>query len=180
MRSVVFSALFVVGFAQFPQQIADPHDVGEVLVNPGQIDLGSPPQACNVNEQWVGLCASSCEATCDNQKPMFCTVNCQNGCQCLPGLVRKADGTCDTAENCPPMATPSITCAINEQWMNCGSQCEPSCDNPVPQVCTTGCFQGCQCQQGFFRQPDGTCDILQQCPGMMDGGDMGGDMGGDD
>ncbi|CAJ0952512.1 unnamed protein product, partial [Mesorhabditis belari] len=135
---------------------------------------------CSSKEQWVGPCASRCEPSCAIPVPQICTADCFQGCQCHQGLFRQADGTCDTMDACNGNQGKGFkACGMNEEWVTCGTRCEPSCDNPNPQLCNFACFQGCQCLRGFLRQSDGSCGFQQQCfDNQENGADFGGDMGG--
>ncbi|WKY12965.1 hypothetical protein Q1695_004075 [Nippostrongylus brasiliensis] len=54
----------------------------------------------------------------------------------------------DNGDNCPE----------NEEFLQCGTACEPSCRNPNPIVCTLQCIVNvCQCRKGFFRDSNGKC-----------------------
>ncbi|KAK5984491.1 Trypsin Inhibitor like cysteine rich domain protein [Trichostrongylus colubriformis] len=47
-------------------------------------------------------------------------------------------------------------CGQNEQYMECGTACEPKCNEPMPEICTMNCVVNvCQCKQGFKRGPSG-------------------------
>ncbi|EYC05747.1 hypothetical protein Y032_0080g1338 [Ancylostoma ceylanicum] len=49
-------------------------------------------------------------------------------------------------------------CPNNEEFKECGTACEPNCNNTNPQVCTEQCILNvCQCKQGFFRNSAGNC-----------------------
>ncbi|CAB3397362.1 unnamed protein product [Caenorhabditis bovis] len=57
------------------------------------------------------------------------------------------------------------TCKENEQVMECGTACEPSCEDPDPVFCTKQCLVNvCQCKKGFVRDPASKeCVKLDQC-----------------
>ncbi|KIH55076.1 trypsin Inhibitor like cysteine rich domain protein [Ancylostoma duodenale] len=47
-------------------------------------------------------------------------------------------------------------CGTNEQFYECGSACEPKCNEPADQVCTMQCIVDvCQCKPGYKRGPNG-------------------------
>ncbi|KAL6723092.1 hypothetical protein Aduo_018133 [Ancylostoma duodenale] len=47
-------------------------------------------------------------------------------------------------------------CPENEEWTECGTACEPKCNEPLPEVCTLNCIVDvCQCKQGYKRGPKG-------------------------
>ncbi|KAK6766265.1 hypothetical protein RB195_025891 [Necator americanus] len=31
-------------------------------------------------------------------------------------------------------------CPANEEWMECGTPCEPKCNQPMPDICTMNCI----------------------------------------
>ncbi|CAJ0588671.1 unnamed protein product [Cylicocyclus nassatus] len=47
-------------------------------------------------------------------------------------------------------------CGVHEEYVECGSGCEPSCGNPKPH-CNQHCVSGCQCQKGYFRNAHHQC-----------------------
>ncbi|XP_026479351.1 von Willebrand factor-like [Ctenocephalides felis] len=52
----------------------------------------------------------------------------------------------------------SNRCPVNEEFLKCGSSCEPSCENPHPKICTAECILDvCQCKEGYVRRSDGRC-----------------------
>ncbi|XP_015596272.1 chymotrypsin inhibitor isoform X2 [Cephus cinctus] len=55
-------------------------------------------------------------------------------------------------------------CEENQEWTNCGSACEPSCENPNPQICTFNCIIGCRCKSGFLRDANRNCVTQENCP----------------
>jgi len=44
-----------------------------------------------------------------------------------------------------------IKCRDKEEYLSCGSACEPSCANPNPRICTYQCVSGCFCKRGLLR-----------------------------
>ncbi|PIO60609.1 trypsin Inhibitor like cysteine rich domain protein [Teladorsagia circumcincta] len=47
-------------------------------------------------------------------------------------------------------------CGPNEEFMSCGTACEPKCNEPVQDFCTLQCIVNvCQCKRGFKRGPNG-------------------------
>ncbi|KIH54185.1 trypsin Inhibitor like cysteine rich domain protein [Ancylostoma duodenale] len=49
-------------------------------------------------------------------------------------------------------------CPPNEEFKECGTACEPNCNNTNPQACTKQCILDvCQCKQGFYRNSAGNC-----------------------
>ena len=49
-------------------------------------------------------------------------------------------------------------------WMECGSACTPTCDNPAP-LCTLQCVARCQCPAGDVLHKD-SCMSASQCPSV--------------
>ncbi|CAJ0582083.1 unnamed protein product, partial [Mesorhabditis spiculigera] len=83
------------------------------------------------------------------------------GCElvrCQPG------STCRNIEGTATCVNVTIdACPMNEEWKDCASQCEPTCDTPKP-VCPALCAtSACQCQEGFYRNDNGTCVVLVDC-----------------
>uniref|UniRef100_A0A6M2DZ88 Putative til domain protein n=1 Tax=Xenopsylla cheopis TaxID=163159 RepID=A0A6M2DZ88_XENCH len=57
-------------------------------------------------------------------------------------------------------------CAQNEEFKNCGSACESTCENPYPRICSAQCILSiCQCVRGYARRSDGRCVPISQCEG---------------
>lgn len=67
-----------------------------------------------------------------------------------------------------------LECPANEHYRNCGSNCEPTCDNyqNVPVYCSNraSCKRGCFCDYGFVRDStmNNTCVPIDQCPQKCD------------
>ncbi|XGW33564.1 hypothetical protein V3C99_017735, partial [Haemonchus contortus] len=56
-------------------------------------------------------------------------------------------------------------CGPNEEYRECGTACEPKCNEPEPAFCTMNCVADvCQCKQGFKRGQRG---CMPQGPGCM-------------
>ncbi|CAJ0929576.1 unnamed protein product, partial [Mesorhabditis belari] len=55
------------------------------------------------------------------------------------------------------------TCAMNEGWKDCASQCEPSCETHEPACAAICAPSACQCLGGFFRNGNGSCVVLGDC-----------------
>ncbi|TKR89871.1 hypothetical protein L596_013911 [Steinernema carpocapsae] len=62
-------------------------------------------------------------------------------------------------------ATKDFTCPPNERVDHCGGLCEPTCENHNG-ICPAVCLEKdkCVCEQGLFRNKDGTCVPEFQCP----------------
>ncbi|ETN73858.1 trypsin Inhibitor like cysteine rich domain protein [Necator americanus] len=85
---------------------------------------------------------------------IVCTLQCVIGCQCKSGFFRddrnECVAECDNAS--------SNICAVNEEFKQCGTACEPSCENPKPSVCSAQCVVNvCQCKSGFLRNSKEQC-----------------------
>uniref|UniRef100_A0A023FRL4 Putative tick til 20 n=1 Tax=Amblyomma cajennense TaxID=34607 RepID=A0A023FRL4_AMBCJ len=64
----------------------------------------------------------------------------------------------------PPEPQP---CGSNEVWKECvsGSCAETTCKKRVlGPACTSDCRYGCYCAEGFYRNDEGNCVTLDQCP----------------
>ncbi|KAK8775379.1 hypothetical protein V5799_031277 [Amblyomma americanum] len=64
----------------------------------------------------------------------------------------------------PPEPQP---CATNEVWKECvGSSCaETTCKKrTIGPGCTYDCRYGCYCADGFYRNAEGNCVTVDQCP----------------
>ncbi|KAK6758233.1 hypothetical protein RB195_015822 [Necator americanus] len=108
---------------------------------------------CGANEEF-NECGSACEPTCREPRPIVCTLQCVIGCQCKSGFFRddrnECVAECDNAS--------SNICAVNEEFKQCGTACEPSCENPKPSVCSAQCVVNvCQCKSGFLRNSKEQC-----------------------
>ncbi|SPJ89681.1 uncharacterized protein FTOL_13042 [Fusarium torulosum] len=60
-------------------------------------------------------------------------------------------------------ASSAHKCKPGEQYLSCGSACPKTCDDPVPQVCTTQCVSGCFCKEGLIRNEFGGCVRPEKC-----------------
>lgn len=59
-------------------------------------------------------------------------------------------------------------CGPNAIFMECGTACEATCNNPQPppyciQVCVTGCF----CKQGYLKNENGQCVRPHECDAQI-------------
>ncbi|ETN69212.1 hypothetical protein RB195_003178 [Necator americanus] len=55
-------------------------------------------------------------------------------------------------------------CGTNEQFYECGSACEPKCNEPEGKMCTMQCIVNvCQCKPGYKRGPSGCRKPGQGC-----------------
>ncbi|KAL6744320.1 hypothetical protein Aduo_017268 [Ancylostoma duodenale] len=114
---------------------------------------------CGVNEE-LKACGSACEPSCANPNPV-CTTQCiANVCQCMDTFLRDSNGRCIPEEWCPK----EQPCGVNEERVECGTACEPTCSNPNP-VCTKQCIKNvCRCRFGFIRNSKNQCIPTSACP----------------
>ncbi|XP_077525922.1 mucin-6-like isoform X2 [Haemaphysalis longicornis] len=143
---------------------------------------------CGPNEKYKECQSSTCaELRCgervDAVRP--CTADCRNDCFCDRGFFRDPHGACVTEDKCPPLASGDRRadleggvpvfkfppdpeeCGANEEWKQCvSSTCaETSCKKRViGPGCTYDCRYGCYCSEGFYRNAQGSCVTLDQCP----------------
>ncbi|KAK2575928.1 hypothetical protein KPH14_007291 [Odynerus spinipes] len=54
-------------------------------------------------------------------------------------------------------------CGENEEFVSCGSACEPACGDPIERPCTFQCVIGCQCKNGYLRDHT-TKACVSECP----------------
>ncbi|PIO61104.1 trypsin Inhibitor like cysteine rich domain protein, partial [Teladorsagia circumcincta] len=94
-----------------------------------QIAILRPVRRCFANEEFTE-CASMCPPTCRHPTPGFCSLRCVPGCQCKSGFMKNGNGAC--VANCTD--TSSNICPENEEFKQCGTACEPSCENPKPMI----------------------------------------------
>jgi len=69
----------------------------------------------------------------------------------------------------PGMARPRTEkeekCPIREVFRSCGPACPSSCADPTPVVACTGhCVVGCFCEEGYLRNENGICVLVNECP----------------
>ncbi|KAG8177858.1 hypothetical protein JTE90_027123 [Oedothorax gibbosus] len=117
------------------------------------------PIVCEENEQFLE-CGPGCQASCGNASITSCNLPCVRGCFCKPGFIRGPDGKCIIPQQCP------ILCPENEEFHECGSLCQGTCDTPSKPVglCPTSCKRGCFCKPGFVRDLFGRCILPEKCP----------------
>ncbi|KAF9560769.1 hypothetical protein EC968_006055 [Mortierella alpina] len=134
-----------------------------------------PAMKCQKNELYKE-CGSTCPLTCENinNPPRACTLNCESGCFCKPGLIRRKDGQCVQESQCKadpaptkvpapakPNPVPAKKCQKNEVYRERKTICERSCENQ--KSCVKNRKAGCFCKNGFFRTRDGLCVRKQSC-----------------
>ncbi|XP_041982526.1 serine protease inhibitor swm-1-like [Aricia agestis] len=114
---------------------------------------------CPTNEEYL-LCGSTCPTNCTNINP-DCSDDCAEGCFCLTGYVRDANGTCISIDKCPGPSQ----CGDNEEFVPCATVCPATCRVPEPEVCGAACGMGCFCKDGFYRdERSKKCVTLDNCP----------------
>uniref|UniRef100_G3MQA5 TIL domain-containing protein n=1 Tax=Amblyomma maculatum TaxID=34609 RepID=G3MQA5_AMBMU len=77
------------------------------------------------------------------------------------------DGSGDEFE----FSTGPLPCGTNEEWKECvsGTCAETTCKKRVISApCTYDCRYGCYCSEGFYRNDEGNCVTLDQCPPQQD------------
>lgn len=111
-----------------------------------------------------------CEKTC-GQLYLSCTlqeIECSIGrCQCKSGFARhpKAD-KCVPTSKCEDFKP----CSANEEWFPCGQAkyCDLTCghlNEPCRRLYNMRCPEGCQCKDGFARNPTSRrCEPINKCP----------------
>ncbi|KAJ2947537.1 hypothetical protein O0L34_g17325 [Tuta absoluta] len=128
------------------------------------------PLQCGINEELVD-CKRTCPPqVCEAQYVSYlCAApdpeaKCEPGCMCIEGHLRDESDTCIPVEDCPPPPWLIVdpidpVCPENEVYTNCSSTC------PEDSSCTdiTDCKSGCQCQEDYIRNPDGSCEVSQKC-----------------
>ncbi|XP_074102141.1 chymotrypsin inhibitor-like [Cotesia typhae] len=57
-------------------------------------------------------------------------------------------------------------CGPNEYYVGPNNDCEPSCIEPQPVICSK--FGGlCYCNRGYLRNPNGDCVENAKCPNKL-------------
>lgn len=95
---------------------------------------------------------------------------CVEGCFCRNGFVRDEFKNCVSIDSCPKKLIKvksenfSDSCNEDEQYLECGSPCQPTCVDPIPSFCAAMCLPGCFCKQGLIRNAKGKCVRFGNCP----------------
>nr|WAP28756.1 zonadhesin-like 3 [Yponomeuta cagnagella] len=135
-----------------------------------------PTKKCGKNEVF-----SQCKKKCPPQicDTLFASYACfapddcrESGCNCAKGYLRNgtADDPCIPKSQCKPLnpenPNPKTDCDANEEYNDCGTACEASCDNynDKNRICTLQCVSGCFCKDGLIRDRDGNCVEPNKCP----------------
>lgn len=145
-----------------------------------------PPQPtgqCGLYSEYR-KCGSLCAPTCEHPKPRPCPLVCSEGCFCVDGYLKSANGSCVRPEHCekvPPQIPVQIPnaqmavaqqqqnekpkeCGANEEYRTCGPFCQPTCHKPhFPMFCSLRCNQGCFCKEGYIRGENGACIPISEC-----------------
>lgn len=58
----------------------------------------------------------------------------------------------------------AVRCPRQKVWNQCGSPCDPTCNNPFP-ICMTVCEPRCECPADAPVLHDGDCIPIEKCPG---------------
>ena len=59
-------------------------------------------------------------------------------------------------------------CAGELQYTECGTACEPACDQPPVDICIEMCVAGCQCPPGQTRLSSGSTQCVSKCAADVD------------
>ncbi|XP_011166049.1 chymotrypsin inhibitor [Solenopsis invicta] len=54
-------------------------------------------------------------------------------------------------------------CGENQVFTPCGTKCPTTCQDQQPKACTLACIPGCECVEGYVRNADNQCVLLQNC-----------------
>ncbi|GFU47623.1 CLUMA_CG016437, isoform A [Nephila pilipes] len=118
---------------------------------------------CTKYEHW-DECNAHCQKNCSNYKKSFpCPLMCKPGCICDEGYVRGPDGNCIPIIECPKTEG-SPNCPPNEHYELCGSICPITCFEEERRCPYNCCKEGCFCNKGLVRRPDGKCVVREECP----------------
>ncbi|CAH1257331.1 FCGBP [Branchiostoma lanceolatum] len=108
---------------------------------------------CGANSHF-SACGGMCRPTCDNPTPI-CPAVCFPGCACDEGFVWSKD-------NCIPQKICPKKCPTGSHWSMCGSDCPPSCKEPV-RACNKMCVPSCVCDVWDHVWRGDRCVPLKQC-----------------
>ncbi|KAK6758201.1 hypothetical protein RB195_015801 [Necator americanus] len=120
---------------------------------------------CNANEEFRE-CGTACEPTCWNPAPKNCSKKCVLGCQCKEGYFRNGDECAAECEDDDNVAPGDVLCPENEELVECGGSCEPTCESrdSVNPDCIYDCIGViCRCREGFVRNSEDKCILPKEC-----------------
>uniref|UniRef100_A0A0N4Z5T2 TIL domain-containing protein n=1 Tax=Parastrongyloides trichosuri TaxID=131310 RepID=A0A0N4Z5T2_PARTI len=126
-----------------------------------ECDKPAKPE-CGQNAMYV-KCSITCEATCEDPKPVCNRMCGPPKCQCLEGFVKDLNtGECVLPRKCSKPSNQQ--CRRNEEYAKCSKTCTASCDDPYP-VCNKMCGPPkCQCKMGYVKDlTTGECITLSSC-----------------
>jgi hypothetical protein len=118
------------------------------------------PGSRNYDPEDVEKCRNKCEGKhCCLEKEAKC-LSCINGMS-IGEFCAKNKGVrgCDGKEP---------VCPERMKWNDCGTPCPLKCGKERPEICMAPCVSGCECEDGLFLTPEGTCVKERECPIMMD------------
>ncbi|XP_028178885.1 zonadhesin-like isoform X2 [Ostrinia furnacalis] len=130
-------------------------------------------QGCNGDPNAIiRRCPSPCPSTCDapNSNLANCKKECQLGCECKDGYIRREEnGPCILPDDCPcgnPCNRP------NEEYSSCTVSCTdtycPTDDEQRIKICDfpSPCDSGCVCKLNYRRLStcNDTCILAEDCP----------------
>ncbi|GMS78141.1 hypothetical protein PENTCL1PPCAC_316, partial [Pristionchus entomophagus] len=134
------------------------------------VDQG--PGMCSPNEHYVS-CYSACSPSCSDPSALPCpSLNCQGGCQCRPGFVRRdtsPGSPCVPRQLCPAFDASSNCADSRRQYLTCGSACPISCDSRNSPRCVERCVSGCFCRIPYILENEtdplhSRCILPAECP----------------
>lgn len=89
------------------------------------------------------------------------------GCYCQSGYARNDQNICIPTSECPRSNDcNSHMCGTNEVYSECGAAegCQNTCESPDRSKFTKcTCISGCICVDGFVRDNNYRCVLLQDC-----------------
>uniref|UniRef100_A0A8D3DKZ4 VWFD domain-containing protein n=1 Tax=Scophthalmus maximus TaxID=52904 RepID=A0A8D3DKZ4_SCOMX len=93
--------------------------------------------------------------------------DCSERCVCQVGRFSCSATSCNKGEECSNRdgtigCYPTVPCAANSHYEECGTSCPASCE-PPPRVCPKICRRGCFCDHGFVRSGDKCVDKETGC-----------------
>eukprot|EP00486_Rosalina_sp_Unknown_P002764 CAMPEP_0201577772 /NCGR_PEP_ID=MMETSP0190_2-20130828/24271_1 /ASSEMBLY_ACC=CAM_ASM_000263 /TAXON_ID=37353 /ORGANISM="Rosalina sp." /LENGTH=654 /DNA_ID=CAMNT_0048010147 /DNA_START=54 /DNA_END=2018 /DNA_ORIENTATION=- len=140
-----------------------------------------PDPTCEENEE-VSNCNGHCRPTCETGEFIFCTLQCEPGCNCKEDyILDEKDGVCIPIEDCPTTIEPSTiepsttdmasTDEIGTPGDVCGLPVDGDCDSCRAQcgTCSDGTQWGC-CGECYYDEDGETCTGFKprECPGCDD------------